>query len=130
MLLSIQQRRRSAIMILLPNGLTSEHNSGLSRREVVKYGAAAAIATVVQPNITVAQSRTVSGVVYENRSGGNRRAPGDPGITGVLVSNGREVVKTDAEGRYTLPIDDESIIFVIKPSGYAVPVDQDMLPRF
>jgi hypothetical protein len=40
------------------------------------------------------------------------------------------VVKTDAAGRYTLPIDDESIIFVIKPTGYAAPVDDEMLPRF
>jgi hypothetical protein len=54
----------------------------------------------------------------------------DPGIAGVLVSNGREVVKTDAAGRYTLPIQDESIIFVIKPTGYAVPLDEQMLPRF
>jgi N terminal of Calcineurin-like phosphoesterase len=117
-------------MMLLPNGPTSEHKSGLSRRELVKYGTVAALATVVQPSITVAQSRTVSGIVYENRSGGNGRAPSDPGIAGVLVSNGHEVVKTDADGRYTLPIDDESIIFIIKPSGYVVPVDQDMLPRF
>jgi hypothetical protein len=57
-------------MMLLPNGVTSEHNSGLSRRELVKYGAAAAVATVVQPNTTVAQSRTVSGIFYENLSGG------------------------------------------------------------
>jgi N terminal of Calcineurin-like phosphoesterase len=40
------------------------------------------------------------------------------------------MVKTDADGRYTFPIDDESIIFIIKPSGYVVPVDQDLLPRF
>jgi hypothetical protein len=52
-------------MMLLPNGPTSEHESGLSRRELVKYGTVAALATVVQPNITVAQSRTVSGIVYE-----------------------------------------------------------------
>jgi hypothetical protein len=38
----------------------------------------------------VAQSRTVSGIVYENYSGGNRRAPSDPGIAGVLVSNGED----------------------------------------
>ena len=35
-----------------------------------------------------------------------------------------------ARGRYTLPVADESIIFVIKPTGYAVPVDEQMLPRF
>jgi hypothetical protein len=101
-----------------------------SRRDVVKYGAAAAIAVAAGP-VMAAAANTISGVVYENRSGATRRAAGDPGIAGVLVSNGRDVVKTDAAGRYTLPIDDEeSIIFVIKPTGYAVPVDEQMLPRF
>jgi hypothetical protein len=105
-------------------------NSEPSRRDVVKYGAVAAIAVAAGPVMAAAAANTVSGVVYENRSGGARRAEGDPGIAGVLVSNGRDVVKTDAAGRYTLPLDAESIVFVIKPSGYAVPVDEQMLPRF
>jgi hypothetical protein len=72
-----------------------------------------------------------SGVVFEDRSGTGEREPGDPGIPGVLVSNGREVVKTDDEGRYVLPIEDGNIIFVIKPTGYAVPIERGtMLPRF
>jgi hypothetical protein len=104
-------------------------NSEPSRRDVVKYGAAAAIVVAAGP-VMAAAANTISGVVYENRSGGTRRAAGDPGIAGVLVSNGRDVVKTDVAGRYTLPIDEESIIFVIKPTGYAVPVDEQMLPRF
>ena len=103
-----------------------------SRRDVVKYGAATAIsvATIPASQLLAADTTTVSGFVYENRSGGLRRQVSDPAIAGVLVSNGRDVVKTDADGRYTLPIDDESVIFVIKPTGYAVPVDQEMLPRF
>ena len=103
-----------------------------SRRDVVKYGVATAIsvATIPASQLLAADTTTVSGFVYENRSGGLRRQASDPGIAGVLVSNGRNVVKTDAEGRYTLPIDDESVIFVIKPTGYAVPVDEEMLPRF
>ncbi len=104
-----------------------------SRRDVVKYGTATAISAAVMPvsRLLAAESAgTVSGFVYENRSGAVRRQAGDPGIAGVLVSNGREVAKTDAAGRYTLPVDDESIIFVIKPAGYAVPVDGEKLPRF
>jgi hypothetical protein len=100
-----------------------------SRRDIVKYGTAAALATAAGP-VLAGSAGTVSGVVYENRSGGLRRAAGDPGIAGVLVSNGRDVAKTDADGRYTLPIDEESIVFVIKPAGYALPVDEEMLPRF
>jgi hypothetical protein len=75
--------------------------------------------------------RMVTGVVFEDLSGAGKRRPDDPGIPDVLVSNGRDVVRTDSDGRYALPIDDETIIFVIKPTGYAVSVDQSvMLPRF
>ena len=47
------------------------------------------------------------------------------------MSNGREVVRTDVHGRYELPVNGDTIVFVIKPSGYAVPVERGvMLPRF
>ena len=96
------------------------HHAG--HRDLVRGGAAFA------PD---GGARTATGVVFEDRSGTGRRQAGDPGIAGVLVSNGREVVKTDGEGRYALPVDDETIIFVIKPTGYAVPVERGvMLPRF
>jgi hypothetical protein len=73
---------------------------------------------------------TVTGVVYESAAGGPRQA-GERGLEGVQVSNGREVAKTDAQGRYTLPIDDEAVIFVIKPSGYVPPLEPATnLPRF
>jgi hypothetical protein len=110
----------------------SSYDLAPSRREVVKYGAAAAISAASIPahRLLAAEAATVSGIVYENRSGSLRREANDPGIGGVLVSNGRDVVKTDADGRYTLPIDDESIVFIIKPTSYAVPMDEEMLPRF
>jgi 3',5'-cyclic AMP phosphodiesterase CpdA len=108
----------------------------LSRRDLVKTGAAAglslaAAAVPLRGAFAAAEpARTVSGVVFEDRSRTGRRQPGDPGIPGVLVSNGRTVIRTDEGGRYTLPLEDEAILFVIKPAGYAVPVDDDMLPRF
>jgi hypothetical protein len=104
-----------------------------SRRHVVKGGAAAAISAAVIPLsrvLAAENAATVSGAVYEIRSGAVGRQASDPGIAGVLVSNGHDVVKTDTGGRYTLPVEDESIIFVINPTGYAVPVDEQMLPRF
>src|SRR6266566_3651636 len=106
------------------NDLSSDDRAP-SRRGVVKYGAAAAISAAIIPahRLLAAETTTVSGIVYENHSSALRRQVSDPGIAGVLVSNGHDVVKTDADGRYTLPIDDESFIFVIKPTGYAVPVD-------
>ena len=68
-----------------------------SRRDVVKYGTATAISAAIPGSrLLAADTATVSGIVYENRSGALRRQMSDPGIAGVLVSNGREVVKTDA----------------------------------
>lgn len=101
-----------------------------SRRDVVIGSAAAALAAAMPIGEALAQASSVSGVVYENRSGGTHRQAGDPGIPGVLVSNGGDVARTGADGRYTLPIEDESVIFVIKPTGYAPPLDENNLPRF
>ena len=106
----------------------------ITRRDVVAGGGAALTlaSAVVRPAFALdARAVTASGVVFEDRSGSATRQQGDPGIAGVLVSNGREVVKTDSEGRYALPVDEETIIFVIKPAGYAVPIEAGtMLPRF
>ena len=105
----------------------------ITRRDMVKGGAAAmALAAAGAPVPAQAQGAAmVSGFVFEDRSGTGRRQPGDPGLPGVLVSNGREVAKTDASGRYVLPIEEASVVFVIKPTGYMVPVEVGtMLPRF
>ena len=48
-----------------------------------------------------------------------------------MVTNGREVALTDAEGRYRLPLPDEAVISVIKPAGFMPPVDPKTgSPRF
>jgi 3',5'-cyclic AMP phosphodiesterase CpdA len=105
-----------------------------SRREVMKGSGAAAIALAAtalpETRAAAADAANVTGIVFEDRSGSGRRQAGDPGISGILVSNGREVVKTDADGRYTLPIEEGMVVFVIKPTGYSVPLDEDNLPRF
>jgi hypothetical protein len=48
----------------------------------------------------------------------------------VSVCNGRDVVRTDAQGRYRLPLTDDTIVFVIKPAGWMTPVDEHNVPRF
>jgi hypothetical protein len=86
----------------------------VTRRDVVKGGAAAmtlaaAGPTAAGPAFAYDNESTVTGVVFEDRSRSGTRQPDDPGIPGVLVSNGRDVVRTDRDGRYALPMDDESI---------------------
>jgi len=70
------------------------------------------------------------GVVFHDRDGDAARGAGEPGLEGVAVSNGREVARTDAEGRYRLPVDDDTILFVVKPSGWRTPMSRDRLPSF
>ncbi len=70
------------------------------------------------------------GVVYHDRNGSGVRDAGEEGLAGVRVSNGQEVVTTDAQGRWELPADGEVIFFVIKPPGWMTPVDEHNLPRF
>jgi hypothetical protein len=103
-----------------------------TRRDVVRGGCAAVTLAGAGSAFATEDHRVLaSGIVFEDRSGCGTRQPGDPGIPGVLVSNGHEVVRTDGEGRYALPVDGDCIIFVIKPTGYAVAIERGvMLPRF
>ncbi|WP_193312975.1 calcineurin-like phosphoesterase C-terminal domain-containing protein [Georgenia subflava] len=75
-------------------------------------------------------SENAEGVVYHDLNENGSRDAGEPGIADVPVSNGFDVVTTDADGAYTLPVDDETIIFVSKPNGYMVPVNEVQLPQF
>jgi hypothetical protein len=109
----------------------------LTRRHLVTGGAAAITLATATPSNAEAfpvdghPQRIVTGVVFEDLSGTGTRHSSDPGIADVLVSNGRDVARTDCEGRYRLPVHDETIIFVIKPTGYSVRIDPNgMLPRF
>jgi hypothetical protein len=105
----------------------------LTRRSALTGAASLALGLTSSAQAQTPQAsgrKAVTGIVYESSTGGSRQA-GDQGVAGVQISNGREIVTTDAQGRYSLAIDDAAVIFVIKPSGYGVPVDpMTKLPRF
>ena len=74
---------------------------------------------------------TVKGIVYHDKTGNGSYEPSkDSPLRGIAVSNGREVVLTDRAGKYELPLRENSVIFVIKPRNWIVPVDENQLPRF
>ena len=88
-----------------------ENDCLLTRRDLVcRGGAAITLATAassIGPALALDGERSLaSGVVFEDRSGTAVRQRNDPGIPGVLVSNGRDVARTDRDGRYTLPVED------------------------
>ena len=70
------------------------------------------------------------GIVYEDLNSNGIKDRSEAGIPDVEVSNGVEVVKTNQKGEYNLPIGNDNIIFVIKPSDYNVSVNEFNLPQF
>jgi hypothetical protein len=112
----------------------SGESGGVTRREVL-LGAASGIALAAmeaaQAGAQEGQGATVSGLVFEDRDGSGAASPANPGVPGVLVSNGRDVAVTGSDGRYRLPLPEEATIFVIKPAGFMPPVERlTNLPRF
>jgi hypothetical protein len=68
---------------------------------------------------------TARGTVFDADSGPRT------GVPGVIVSNGLDVVKTGADGSWSLPVGHGDSVFVIKPAGWALPVDPATnLPHF
>ncbi|HLR31327.1 MAG TPA: calcineurin-like phosphoesterase family protein [Fodinibius sp.] len=73
---------------------------------------------------------TVSGTVFLDENGNAKMDPGEEGIPEIAVSNGREVTLSDEDGSYQLPIEEEMIVFIRKPAGYKLPLNENNLPRF
>ncbi len=75
-------------------------------------------------------AQSVTGYVYEDANRNGKKERKEKGLANVAVTNGSDVVLTDKAGKYELPVGSEAIIAVIKPSGYAVPLNSDNLPQF
>ncbi len=80
--------------------------------------------------LSVASAQTsVKGLVYLDNNRNLVYDKNEKPLAGVLVSNGTEVIKTDKNGRWKLTVDDDTGLFVIKPSGYQVPVNANQVPQ-
>ena len=79
-----------------------------------------------------AAAEIASGIVYGDINNNGLQDVDESGIPDVLVSNGRDIVATDSAGRYQIPLAhaDDSMIFVLKPRDYQLPVDSEYLPQF
>ncbi|AAW75517.1 hypothetical protein DXO170_11475 [Xanthomonas oryzae pv. oryzae] len=77
-----------------------------------------------------ARDITVVGIVYAERDGRAGRSADEPGVADVAVSNGEQIVRTDAQGRYRLPVRDGQTVFVIKPGDRRFVPAADGLPAF
>lgn len=82
-----------------------------------------------QPQET-ASDASATGIVFHDVNGDGIWNDGDKPLAGVRVSNGADIVKTDDNGRYQIPVDNDTVLFVIKPSGFRTPLNEQNLPRF
>jgi hypothetical protein len=75
-------------------------------------------------------AETVSGAVFHDLSRDGTRQDDEPGIRGVMVSNGRDVVVTGADGAYELPAYDNMTVMIVEPAAYDAPTDENGVPQF
>jgi hypothetical protein len=95
-------------------------------------GAALSMTPADAPAQDAAQdpAQTATGRVFLDANANGVLDAGERGVAGVAVTNGLEVIATDADGRYELPVAGDTVIRITKPAGYAVPTDADGLPQF
>lgn len=76
------------------------------------------------------RAEKAQGRVYHDENRNEQFDPGELGLAGIRVSNGRDIVATDQGGQWSMDVRPDDIIFVIKPSGWMTPVTEDQIPRF
>ena len=81
-------------------------------------------------SFTISAQQMASGFVFDDANKNGRKDRREIGVPNVAVSNGYDVVLTNAQGFYSLPVSGDNTIFVIKPSGYQVPVDEYFIPKY
>ena len=80
------------------------------------------------PGLVYAQ--TQKGIVYEDVNANGKRDKKEKALAGVSVTNGVDVVQTNANGEYELPVSDDNIFFVIKPANYKIVTDTNNLAKY
>lgn len=73
---------------------------------------------------------TISGYVFFDENKNGTRDAGETGISGVLVSNGLDWVRTDENGFYEIGVREDMNLTIVQPSGWRLPTDERMVPQF
>ena len=91
-------------------------------------------ATVAQPPAAVTEQQPdqpmATGIVFVDSNNDGKFGDSESPFAGVRVSNGYDITTTNDQGRYRLPIAPDTMLFVIKPTGYRCRLDEDNLPKF
>ena len=106
--------------------MTASSIRPLTRRDVLKTLTASATAFATRQ----AEARShrnyreeiARGFVFEDSNGDGARTSQSSGVADIMVSNGRDVTLTAANGAWALPVRDGDSVFVIKPPNWSVGV--------
>jgi 3',5'-cyclic AMP phosphodiesterase CpdA len=79
---------------------------------------------------TLNAQQIAKGIVFEDKNFNNKFDKSEQRLANIQVSNGQEVVSTNEKGEYQINVTCESILFVIKPTNYKVPVNENNQPKF
>ena len=84
------------------------------------------------PSVLVVGDESMArGVVFHDVNQDGKRGVGEPGVSGVRVSNGADIVETDDGGHWQLPVLDAPCeFFVLKPESWMIAVDETNIPQF
>ena len=88
-----------------------------------------ALVAILLASFGASAAELARGHVFHDENGNGMFDGDESGVEGVSVSNGREVVATDARGQYVLPVSNDTILFVIKPRGWSTALDVDGISR-
>src|SRR6478672_11328477 len=109
-------------------GSQEARRTGPTRRQMMAGAGASALALTTGAG--AARSATpATGSVFEDADGLSGRGADRRGVAGVMVSNGRDVVRTDAEGRWRLAVAEGDSVFVIKPPHWSTPLGPGGVPQ-
>ena len=109
--------------------MSEHHGNGITRRDVLISAAGGLALAAIEPDLAEAEASSALQSLGPSHwpcvRGPGRlglsSATANPGLAGVLVSNGCDIAVTDPDGRYTPPLSEDATIFVIKPGGLHVP---------
>lgn len=72
----------------------------------------------------------VKGVVFLDSNKNNLIDKGEKTVADVLISNGKDIVKTNKKGKYTINLLPNNPLFIIKPKGFISPKNKDSIVQF
>ena len=81
-------------------------------------------------SVSIYSQQIASGYVYNDANKNGKKDRREAGIPNVAVSNGSDVILTNEKGFYSIAVNEGNTLFVIKPSGYMTPVNDDFIPQF